>query len=214
MRVAILPGAGSDGGPWSAVAEQLDAEIVELPDSEDVARMAQLVGEKLGAGEEIVLVGASLGAMVALQLAQRRTIAGLVLMAAGFGVHVAPEVLDRFDDAAPDLLERVAAGGLGRREPELVRARLDDFERRGVDVLARHLRALAAYRPTAPTTVIPTVVLHGELDRAVPLADHLELTIQTNGLLRPLRGVGHSLYLEAPDEVVRWTRYVVEEAAR
>jgi len=212
MKVVILPGAGSAGLTWETVAARLDASIHPLPDLPSVEEIATSLLDELPDSPELVLVGASLGAMVALELTHRRPIAGLVLLAAGFGVTVSDEVLARFDDPEPNFLARMARGGVAEKTEAMIKARLLDFEARGVDVLAHHLRTLAAYEPTAPSPAVPTVVVQGELDRSVTLADHVELARQCRGVLRPIAGIGHSAYLEAPDEVVRLTQQVIFEA--
>ncbi|GAF49524.1 alpha/beta fold hydrolase [Rhodococcus wratislaviensis] len=211
MKVAILPGAGSAGLTWETVAAQLDASIHPLPDMTSVEEIATNLLDELP-DSPVVLVGASLGAMIAVELTHRRPIAGMVLLAAGFGVTVSDEVLARFDDPDPNFLARMARGGVAEKSEALINARLADFEARGVDVLAHHLRALATYQPVAPSPAVPTVVIQGEFDRSVPLADHVDLARQCRGLLCPIAGIGHSAYLEAPDEVVRLTREIISEA--
>src|SRR5439155_1521837 len=89
--------------------------------------------------------------------------------------------------------------GLAERgDRELAAVRRADFAARGPAVLLRHLRALAAYRPEPLASPPPTVVLWGEHDRGVPLADHAELALRCRGLLVPIAGAGHA---PAPDRL-------------
>jgi pimeloyl-ACP methyl ester carboxylesterase len=211
---AMIPGAGSSGSAWSLVQRPLAARVLPVPDDPDVVSMGVAVTAGLDdVADSLVVVGASLGAMVALEVARRRPVAGLVLMAAGFGVTVGPKALSIVDENSPELLERMARHGLANPTPDRVKARLLDFESRGPAVLRRHLHALARYRPAELEDPPPTVVLWGEHDRSVPFEDHLELARRCRGVLRPLPGSGHCPYLEDPAETVRWTRFIASVKA-
>jgi pimeloyl-ACP methyl ester carboxylesterase len=123
-------------------------------------------------------------------------------------------VLDWVASDPPDLLEKMATIGLAdRSDRELAAIRLADFAARGQPVLLNHLRALAAYRPEPLEDPPPTVVIWGEHDRGVPLADHAELAVRCGGVLAPIAGAGHAPFLERPDETVRWIRAIAEPAA-
>jgi pimeloyl-ACP methyl ester carboxylesterase len=215
VHYLVLPGAGSAGLPWEAAAAQLDATVLPVPDEPDVAAMAAAVGPAAaGLPRPRVVIGTSLGAMVALEVARMIELDGLVLVAAGFGITVGESVLDWVASDPPDLLEKMATIGLAdRSDRELAAIRLADFAARGQPVLLNHLRALAAYRPEPLEDPPPTVVIWGEHDRGVPLADHAELAVRCGGVLAPIAGAGHAPFLERPDETVRWIRAIAEPAA-
>jgi pimeloyl-ACP methyl ester carboxylesterase len=161
-----------------------------------------------------VLIGTSLGAMVALEVARRVELDALVLVAAGFGITVADSVLEWVAANPPDLLEKMSRSGLADRGDERVIAvRLEDFRRRGQPVLLRHLTALGAYRPEPLEDPPPTVVIWGEDDHAVPLADHAELAMRCGGVLVPIAGAGHAPFLEQPERVVSAIRRLAGRAA-
>lgn len=205
---AIIPGAGSSGTAWSLVQSPLAARVLPVPDETDVESMGRALAADLDdVTGPVVIGGASLGAMVALEVSRCRPVAGLVLMAAGFGVMVGPKVLSMVDENPPGLLAQLARRGLAHPNAERVAARQLDFESRGTDVLRRHLHALARYRPTELDDPPATVVLWGEHDRSVPFEDHLELAIRCRGALRPLPDSGHCPYLEDPEETIRWMRF-------
>jgi pimeloyl-ACP methyl ester carboxylesterase len=207
VHYLVLPGAGSAGLPWEAAASQLDATVLPVPDEPDVAAIADLPRPR-------VVIGTSLGAMVALEVARKIDLDGLVLVAAGFGITVAERVLDWVASDPPDLLEKMASIGLAdRSDRELAAIRLADFAARGQSVLLNHLRALAAYRPEPLEDPPPTVVIWGEHDRGVPLADHAELAVRCGGVLVPISAAGHAPFLERPDETVRWIRAIAGPAA-
>ena len=205
---AVLPGAGSAGEAWAQVVRELDALLLPVGDQPDVASMA---GSLLPAFDSLprprVILGASLGAMVAVEIARRSCVDALVLMAAGFGITVGERLLEWVASNPPDLLEKMARAGLADPgDTELVAVRHRDFLARGQPVLLAHLRALAAYRPRPLPDPPPTIVLWGEHDRGVPLADHAELALAMGGALVPIAGAGHAPFLERPAETVRWAR--------
>jgi len=215
MRHVVLAGAGSAGLPWEAAALQLGARVLPLPDATDVQAMAEQVGPAIGElPRPRAVIGTSLGAMVALEVARRVDVDALVLIAAGWGITVAESVLEWVAADPPDLLEKMARIGLADRNVEENAAiRLADFAARGQPVLLRHLRALAAYRPEPLDDPPPTVVLWGEHDRGVPLSDHAELALRCDGILVPIAGAGHAPFLERPDETVDWIRATTGSAA-
>jgi pimeloyl-ACP methyl ester carboxylesterase len=213
---AVLPGAGSAGLTWEPAARQLDALILPIGEEPDVPSMAAALAPAIEARPRPrVLVGTSLGAMVALEVARRTSVDALVLIAAGFGITVDDSVLSWVEEGPPDLLAKMARNGLANRDAaELVALREADFAARGQRVLLGHLRALAAYRPEPLADPPPTLVLWGEHDRGVPLADHAELALRTGGVLVPIGGAGHAPFLEQPEETVRWIRVAAAQRVR
>jgi pimeloyl-ACP methyl ester carboxylesterase len=193
---------------WEAAAERLDAVVLPVPDEPGVIAMAAALEPVIAdVPRPRVIVGTSLGAMVAIEVARRIDVDGLVLIAAGFGIAVADSVLEWVAANPPDLLEKLARIGLAdRSDRELAAIRLADFAARGQPVLLNHLRALAAYRPEPLESPPPTLVLWGQLDHGVPLADHAELALRCNGVLVPIEGAGHAPFLERPEETVAWIR--------
>jgi pimeloyl-ACP methyl ester carboxylesterase len=215
-RYVVLASAGSAGLPFAEVVERLDAALLTMPDATDVRAMAEEVGEAIArVPRPRVLVGASLGAMVALECARGGLADGLVLIAAGFGITVGEGVLAWTAANPPDLLAKTARIGLADPGDERqVATRLEDFQARGPLVLLHHLQALAAYRPEPLAAPPPTLVVWGEHDRGVPLADHVELAKRCRGVLAPIPGAGHAPFLEQPGETVRWIEWLGAQVVR
>jgi pimeloyl-ACP methyl ester carboxylesterase len=213
VHYVVLASAGSAGLPFAAVAERLDAPVIEMPDASDVHAMAAAVAEAIASvPRPRVLVGASLGAMVALECARAGQADGLVLIAAGFGIAVGDQVLEWVAANPGDLLAKMAAIGLADGGDETqVALRAEDFATRGQPVLLRHLQALAAYRPEPLPEPPPTLVMWGERDRGVPLADHAELARRCGGVLVPIAGAGHAPFLEQPEATARWVRWLGDQ---
>ncbi len=188
--------------------ELLGGTLLEVPDEPDVPAMAARLAPQLQElPTPLLVVGASLGAMVSLELARRVRVDALVLIAAGFGIEVSESLLQWIADNPSDLLAKVAKASIAAQEDEATAALVArDFASRGQPVLLRHLTALGSYRPQPLEAPPPTLVIWGMGDRSVPLADHVELALQCRGALVPMGDAGHMPYLERPVETVRWIR--------
>jgi pimeloyl-ACP methyl ester carboxylesterase len=209
--IAVLCGAGSAGLAWEPAASALGATVLPAPDEDDVATMAGVLAPEVRAlPKPRVVVGSSLGAMIALELARTTAVDTLVLVAAGFGVRVAGAVLDRIAADPPGLLARMARGVVADpADTAVVDTVRRDFERRGQPVLLRHMRALAVHVPAPVEAAPPTFVLCGLRDPGVPIADHVELARRCGGAFVPIAQAGHLPYLERPQATVGWIRRVV-----
>jgi pimeloyl-ACP methyl ester carboxylesterase len=211
---AVIPGAGSAGLTWEPASRLLPMRILPPPDAPGVPAMAAALAAQVTAlPEPRVLTGASLGAMVALEVEKLVPVQGLILIAAGFGVTVGESLLEWVAANPPDLFEKMARVSLADRENrDQVALAVRDFETRGQPVVLRHLQALGAYRPEPPADPPPALVIWGEKDRSVPLADHVELALRYRGVLAPVAGAAHKPFFERPEETVRWMRWAASWA--
>ena len=185
------------------------AIVLPLPDQPSVAAMAAELAPRIEAlRAPIVLVGSSLGALVALELARDVAVDGLVLIAAGFGVEVHRSVLARIDADPPDLLPEMARGVVADADDEpMTRLILRDFETRGRGVLLRHMIVLAEHSPEPLADPPPTLVLWGTRDPGCRWPHMLSWRCGCDGLLVPIAGAGHLPYLERPEATIRWIRW-------
>ncbi len=212
----MLPGAGSAGLTWEVAAQRLNALVLPLGDEADVPAIALALLPQIERLERPrVIVGASLGAMVAIEVARRIDVDAMVLIAAGFGVHVSDSALEWVESNPPGLMDKMSRLGIGDpSNEELVSVRSKDFETRGGQpVLLHHLHVLADYHPEPLTDPPFSLVLWGPLDKSVPLADHAELAVQMKGLLVPIAGSGHAPFLEQPDATVAWIKVALTIAS-
>jgi pimeloyl-ACP methyl ester carboxylesterase len=211
---AMICGSGSAGHVWQPVATALGGTVLRAPDEPDVPSMAAALRpeiERLAAPR--VVLGASLGALIALELARETAIDGLVLIAAGFGIAVAPAVLDTIAADRPGMLARMARGVVADPDDAAIVAGVTrDFEACGPELLLRHMRVLARHRPEPPAGLPPTFVLWGTRDPGVPLEDHAELAVRCGAPLLPVAGAGHVPYFERPEATLRWIRAAVRWA--
>jgi pimeloyl-ACP methyl ester carboxylesterase len=210
----VIPGAGSAGLTWRRAAGMLGARVLPAPDRPTVAEMAEsMVPEIASVPEPRVLVGASLGAMVALELARRIRVQGMVLIATGFGIEVGDSLLRWVASNPPDLIPKMARASIADGDDEAAIAEcVSDFEARGWELVHNHLRALGNHRPEPLANPPPTLVIWGEKDHSVPLADHVELALRLGGLLAPIANAGHKPFFEQPEPTVRWIRWAARWA--
>ncbi|TYB48231.1 alpha/beta fold hydrolase [Actinomadura chibensis] len=206
-EVIYLPGAGSAGLAFEPLQRLVPGRVIPIPDHDTVQAMASAIAcEMEDRGGPRILVGASLGAMVALELYGRVRIDGWVLIAAGTGIRVDGSLFRMLEATPESAAGKLARAGLvdAEHDRDLLEIRVCDFEARGVATMANHFRALAAYEPAPIENPPPTFVIWGTRDRAVSFESHLELSTALAGALIPIDGAGHAPFLERPPEVARW----------
>jgi pimeloyl-ACP methyl ester carboxylesterase len=203
---AVIAGAGSAGMTWETVADEIGAVVMPIPDEPDVTAMAARVGEVIAElPPPRVLIAASAGALVALEVARTIPVDALVFTAAGFGLEVSERLLDWLAANPPDLHAKLARICLADRDDQAsIEAIVADYEALGQPVHLRQLRALAGRRPEALDEPPPTFVLWGEHDRAIPLEHHMELAVQCRGALVPVADAAHVPHFEQPQVALRW----------
>ncbi|XVQ11048.1 alpha/beta fold hydrolase [Spirillospora sp. CA-255316] len=204
----FFPGAGGGSTLWRPVANRFGGTVMALPELESVSGMADaLEASLLRMPAPRILVGNSLGALVALECAQRVPVAGLMLLAAGWEFPVSKELIHRVDSKGAAIFPEVARRCVGPDvRPEHLAAVVADFESRTAGTMARHLRAIRDHEPRIDRAVPqpPTLVLGGGFDRSVSLRDHLELTERTGGAFVPVGTAAHMPFVDHVEEVVRW----------
>jgi len=206
---AILPGAGCAGLTWAEVAGELGARVLQVPaDEPDVPAMAAALEASVAElPAPRVLVGASFGAMVALEIARNVDVDALVLASAGFGITVSDRLIEWMVRNPPNLWRKMAKICLGGREdPALIDAIVADYVAGGRIEHIEQSKALAAYSPEPLPDPPPTLVLWGMNDPAVPRDDHLELAVKCRGALVPIADAAHVPFLEQPRVTLEWIR--------
>jgi pimeloyl-ACP methyl ester carboxylesterase len=203
---AVIPGAGSAGRTWAGVAREFGAVVLPMPDEDDVPAMAARLRPAVAElPAPRVLIAASAGALVALEVAREVPVGALVLTAAGFGIEVSEELLDWIADDPPDLHTKMARICLADRDDAAsIEAIVADYEACGQPVHLKQLRAVAAHRPEPLNDPPPTFVLWGMHDRAIPLASHIELARQCRGAVVPVADAAHVPHFEQPQVTIEW----------
>jgi len=199
-----LPGHGRSSG---APLESVDAMAQAL-----LALIA-----RLGAGAPAVLIGHSMGSLVALHAAALApaAVSRLVLIGTAAAMPVHPDLLAAAkanDHAAIDMVNLWGHGfdaGLGgSRAPGVWMTGAGEriLERAAPGVLHNDLAACNAYRDglaDAAKVSAPTLLICGERDQMTPLKSGKALSTAIPGsTLVALRGAGHMLMSERPYEVI------------
>ncbi|MCB4378873.1 alpha/beta hydrolase [Synechococcus sp. MU1644] len=203
-----LHGASLTCATWRKVVDGLPlAQTPNLPAVETDARV-EAYADMLQplAPDGAVLVGHSLGGMVALELAARTRPAALIL------IEAVPTVVDTFAGrlagrVLPAVLKRIPprrlAGLTGVGEPKTVarelRAQIPHW---GADAIADQMRAAAAYdgRGRLSKIAAPTLLIRGARNRATRRGMNALATGIVDSELLELDG-GHNLPLEMPETV-------------
>jgi pimeloyl-ACP methyl ester carboxylesterase len=215
---AIIPGAGSAGLTWAEVVGELGAVVLPIPDEPSAQAMAAALEEEISdLPAPRVLIGASMGAMVALEVARKVQVDALVLAATGYGIEVSDRLLDWMISNPPELFQKMAKICVADKENQ---TRIDsivvDYEAGGHAVHVRHLQALRGHKPEPMSDPPPTIVLWGVHDPAVPLEGHIDLALKYRGALVPVADAAHVPFLEQPQVTLAWIRRaaVMAEAVR
>lgn len=157
------------------------------------------------AAPKAVLIGHSMGGAVALDFALRspeRT-ARLVLIATGATLPIAAAIPD------PGLILTAAAAISGAlwaapAASEAVAHTAERLRSTALETVAADVAACRAFDVTSELSRVgcPTLILHGDCDRLVPLAQAQYLAERIGGArLVVSRGGGHMLMLEQPDVI-------------
>ena len=231
-QLLLLPGLAADERMWRGVLPLLPAALrpavatahqdVNLHRIEDFA--ARLLAQHAG---PLVLAGASMGGMVAMEVARQapERVAGLALL----GTTARPETPDMraLREAAIELFEQgrlreviepnvaFAFHPDNATRPELVQAYLDFVLDAGASHLVRQNRAVI-HRPDArqhlPGVACPVLVVCGEADQLTPPECSAEIAALVPGAEHHLLpDSGHMLTMEQPETV---TRLLVQWLAR
>jgi pimeloyl-ACP methyl ester carboxylesterase len=178
---------------------------------EDIGTYAQVVARFAEALNlpRFVLAGHSMGGAVALELALQRPemLAGLILVATGARLPVAPELLSAIQGDYESAARLMAGWSQGTRsDPDTMRIYLQRLRELDPQVLYRDYAACNAWDRTANLGRIraPALVICGDADRMTPLKYGLELQQSIRGAqLVIVPDAGHMVMLEQP-ALVAW----------
>lgn len=226
--LVLIPGLAGDAVMWRAQLEGLREWSPRVTDVhmrlDTIPAMASaLLAEHEGA---LVLCGASMGGMIALEAARQapHRVAALALL----GTTARPESVEmrQVRENAIRLFEqgrvaeviepnvRFAFHPDNAKDEQRVAAYVEFVLRAGASQLVRQNRAVIA-RPDArdhlPRVACPVLVMHGEDDALVPFEHAQEMAaLMPHAKLVPVPRCGHMLTMERPaivnEALARWLR--------
>ena len=219
-NVILLPGLACDAGLWKhqvdALAPRHEVQVADVHQRYDTlpAMAAGLLAETAG---PLVLVGASMGGMVALEAARQQPgrVAAIALLGSSARadtpdlIRLRTEAIRHFE--AGRVEEVLMANVAFAFHPEaaqragLVAEYVAMVRRAGAQQLIRQNRAVMArgdLRPTLPALRSPLLVLCGEADRLTPPEVSEEIAAAVpRARLEIVAGAGHMLTMEQPARV-------------
>jgi pimeloyl-ACP methyl ester carboxylesterase len=208
-----IHGAGMNAGIWGILSQNLSCQALSLPSHgetagplrDSIAAMADWVQDRIKnePARSVILMGHSMGALVALEAAKSPAVAALVLMGAAARMPVHPDLLKQSiaDPAAAAAM--ILKWGISPAHPEandLVKKQMQP------SALASDLAACNAYQQgevTAKTIQKPALVIAGTDDKMTRAADGKALADMLGGQYQLIAGSGHMLMVEKPLEIVR-----------
>ena len=193
-----LPGHGQSGGQGRASVSDYAAVVLAFLDALGVQRA--------------VIGGHSMGGAIAQQfaLSYPQRVAGLVLVATGARLRVAPAILSGMLTDWPGTLDLVTRYAWGPGAPEeLVRLGRAQLAEADPQVAANDYTACNAFDVMERVGQIaaPTLVIGGTADQMTPLKYATYLAEKIPGArLATIEGAGHMVMLEQPELVARHVR--------
>lgn len=213
-----IHGAGMNSGVWRDLAALLPGNhvFIDLPGHgaqkgpalPTIDEMAVWVSQIMREHKNIVLIGHSMGALVALAAAAIAPVQALVLLSANAQMPVNPQLLQTATQNPDEAAGMILKWGIAKTAPSFVREKLEPMMKTTAPgVLASDLAACNEWQKTVPLAKEikgSVLVLAGAEDKMTPSAKADDLaTLFLRGKSIALSGAGHMLMVENPKETAR-----------
>jgi aromatic-L-amino-acid decarboxylase len=212
--IIALHGAGMHAGVWGGLAEKLSCQAVSFPGHggtagpllPSIAAMAAWVEKQIKDCPplSVVLLGHSMGALVAMEAARHPAVGALVLTGAAAQMPVHPDLLKQAVAAPEAAAAMILKWGVSAAHPEIVEVLKGQMQ---PGTLANDLAACNAYQhgeAAAQTIRQPVLVLAGSDDKLTKSAAGKALAARLAcAQFHLVSGSGHMLMVEDPIEMVK-----------
>lgn len=181
-RIFVLPGMGADARMYPGVWRELErAEFLGWPHyagERSIREIAERVVREAGIADGDVVIGSSLGGIVACEIAKLRKLSALVLIGSATRkeeVSAVLRVLSPLIGLAPlEFIQRAA----GKMPGELMQM----FEASQADFIRVMCAAIFEWDGLVGNVITP-LRIHGRSDRVIPLPERVDLVLEGGHLI-------------------------------
>jgi pimeloyl-ACP methyl ester carboxylesterase len=206
--VVAMHGAGMNAGIWGTLdlpGHGKNGEAL-LP---SIEKMAAWVEKQLGrhAPESVVLMGHSMGALVALEAAKNPAVGAVVLLGAAAKMPVHPDLLRQAAENPAAAADMILKWGVFSGHPEADALKSSLKKQMQPETLLNDMKACDSYSGGAAAAKKinkPVLVIAGEHDKMTRPQDGKTLADMIKGAaFHLLSGAGHMVMVEKPSELAK-----------
>ncbi|KEK26055.1 alpha/beta fold hydrolase [Bacillus gaemokensis] len=212
LKIIFIPGWGMEEMVWDSILPYFQEYSVQCVQWRDVKKMSDFTERVMeeANGKDVILVGWSLGALVALQACNRVQTKGMILIGStakfttdkdyasgwncSFVERMKRGLLKRKDDTLKRFYKSMFAEQEMKKSEQFVSV-TEHFQGDSTESLQLGLDYLIEtdMRNQLKYIKTPILILHGERDEICPLAAAYYIDENTNGTMKVVNGAGHAL---------------------
>ena len=214
--IFAIHGAGMNAAAFDALAKHIKIRAITLPGHKVGDDSTCLSIDQAAAGvlnhapqnEKIILLGHSMGGMIALRAAQDPRVAAVIILGAAAMMPVNPDLLQLARDNPLEAQKNMAKWGVFKNHPQadvIKQSVLHVFAATKLEALAQDLAFCDQEKNIAsilPRINKPVLVIAGSEDKMVKATDsQLLSTLLPQGSYVEISGCGHMMMLEQPEKI-------------